>query len=81
MELFARCGVVKQVGFLKNKYEYLLSLVNDDLTLNYKVSPRERNWGPYGGFALEEDWKIKTRKQCDLLFRILIIIHYVGCPD
>jgi len=81
MELFARCGVLKQVGFLKNKYEYLLSLVNDDLTVNYKVSTRERNWGPYGGFALEEDWKIKIRKQCDLLFRILIIIHHAECTD
>ena len=81
MELFARCGVVKQVDFLKNKYEYLLTLVNDDLSVNYKVSARERDWGPYGGFALEEDWKTKTRKQCDLLFRILIIMHYAECID
>ena len=29
MELFARCGVVKRVGFLKTKYDHLLSLVND----------------------------------------------------
>ncbi|MCL2405446.1 MAG: hypothetical protein FWC92_07865 [Defluviitaleaceae bacterium] len=76
MELFARCGVVRQVDFLNSKYEYLLSLVNDDLTINYKTTSRERDWGPYGGFALEEDWKTKTRKQCDLLFRVLMIMHY-----
>ncbi|MCL2364170.1 MAG: hypothetical protein FWC71_05855 [Defluviitaleaceae bacterium] len=76
MELFARCGIIKQVGFLKNKYDYMLSLVDDHLMIDYKVKPQERNWGPYGGFALEEDWKSKTRKQCDLLFRIMLIIHY-----
>jgi hypothetical protein len=76
MELFARCGIIKQVDFLRKKYEYLISLINDDLTINYKVNARERDWGPYGGFSLEDDWKTKNRKQCDLLFRILLVIHY-----
>jgi hypothetical protein len=76
MELFARCGVINKVDFLKNKYEYLISLVDENLNINYKVAPRERYWSPYGGFALEEDWKTKTRKQSDMLFRILLIIHY-----
>jgi len=83
LELFARCGIVKRVAFLKNKYEYMLSMLNGDLTVKYKPGPRERIWGPYGGFALEEDWKTKTRKQCDLLFRILMIMHHAeegnGC--
>ena len=77
MELFARCGIVEQVPFLRKKYEYLVSLVDNNLNVNYKVDSSDRNWGPYGGFALEEDWKAKVRKQCDLLFRILLIIHYV----
>jgi hypothetical protein len=76
-ERFARCGIIQQVDFLKSKYERLLSLVNDDLTVDYKITSRERDWSPYGGFALEEDWKTKIRKQCDLLFRILLITHYV----
>jgi len=76
MELFARCGVIKQVDFLRNKYEQLLSLVDNNLAINYKIGTGERNWGPYGGFALEEDWKIKARKHSDLLFKILLIIHY-----
>ncbi|MDR0442733.1 MAG: hypothetical protein LBH44_04920 [Treponema sp.] len=76
MELFARCGIVKNVKLLKNKYKYLLSLIGDDLTINYNIKPQERNWSPYFGFALEEDWKTKTKKQCDLLFRILLIMHY-----
>jgi len=79
LELFARCGVMHQVDFLKNKYEYMLSQINADLTINYKMPSKERNWGPYGGFALEEDWRTKTKKQCDFLFRVLIVMHYVVC--
>ena len=37
MELFARCGIVKKVEELKNKYEYLLSLIDDNLNVNTKV--------------------------------------------
>jgi len=76
MELFARCGVVKQVDFLKKKYDYMLSLVDENLCINYKVDTGGNSWNPYFGFALEEDWKTKVRKQCDLLFRFLLIIHY-----
>ena len=78
MELFARCGVIKQVRFLCNKYEHILSLVDNSLNVNYKLTSRERGWGPYGGFALEEDWKSKVKKQCDMLFRVLLITHYAG---
>jgi hypothetical protein len=81
MELFARCGIIKQAGFLKDKYDYMLSLVGGNLIIDYKVKPQERNWGPYGGFSIEEDWKSKVRKQCDLLFRILLIIHYTEHSD
>ena len=79
IELFARCGIITRVPFLRNKYEYLLSLVDDSLKINYKFGAHERIWSPYGGFALEEDWKSQIRKQCDLLFRILLIIHFADC--
>ena len=78
MELFARCKVVNKVAFLKSKYEHLISLVDDDLNVNYKIASSERAWGPYGGYALEEDWRTKNKKKCDALFRILLIIHYSG---
>jgi len=41
----------------------------------------ERLWSPYGGFALEEDLKTKNRKQCDMLFRILMIMHHTEGAD
>lgn len=31
-------------------------------------------WSPYFSFALEEDWRTKNRQQCDILFRILMIM-------
>jgi len=80
-ELFARCGVIKDVPVLKNKYERLLSDISDALSVGFsaKIKASDRSWGPYGGYALEEDWRTKTRKQCDLLFRVLLIHHYAEC--
>ena len=79
MELFARCGVINKVAFLRMKYKYILSLIGDDHSIKYKFSTADRKWGPYGGFALECDWKSKIRKQCDVLFRTLLIDHYTEC--
>lgn len=82
MELFARCGVIRQVAVLENKYEYMLSLINDNMNVNIEVNKKSAyGWSPYFGFALEENWKTKTKLQCDLLFRILLIIHYTECTD
>lgn len=78
MELFARCGITERVAVLKSEYESMLSLIDSNLDINIDLSrhKNEFSWFPYGGIALEEDWKLKIRKQCDLLFRILLIIHY-----
>ncbi|NMA34834.1 MAG: hypothetical protein GX940_09865 [Clostridiaceae bacterium] len=77
MELFARCGIVRRVPMLADMYESLLARVDDDLDVNISLDKRkDHGWSPYFGFALEEDWKDKTRMQCDVLFRILLIMHY-----
>ena len=80
MELFARCGIIKDVAKLKNKYERLLSLIDDDLNVDINIDRcRGRGWSPYFGFALEENWKNDKKIQCDILFRTLLIIHFVEC--
>lgn len=77
MELYARCGVIKRVALLKDMYKSLLALIDDDLNINIALKKRNNyGWSPYFGFALEKDWKEKTRIQCDVLFRVLLIIHY-----
>lgn len=78
MELFARCGIINVVEKLKSKYDHLLSLIDDNLHMNLCIREyNSRNWSPYFGFALEENWKRSIQVQCDLLFRTLLIIHYV----
>lgn len=78
MELFARCGIVKQVTLLKNKYDFMLNLIDDNLNVNIKIDKnKSHGWSPYFGFALEEDWKTNIRLQCDLLFRVLLILTFV----
>ena len=77
MELFARCKILEKVPLLKNQYKYMLSLIDENLNFNIGANKfTNKDWSPYFGFALEEDWKNSTRKQCDLLFRVLLIMHY-----
>ncbi|HHY82096.1 MAG TPA: hypothetical protein GX505_05375 [Clostridiales bacterium] len=62
---------------LKDIYETLLALVDDDLNVKINFDKRiDYGWSPYFGFALEEDWKDKIRMKCDALFRVLLNIHY-----
>lgn len=76
LELFARCGIVKNVAILKSKYEYLLSLIDDNLNVDLYVDKREsRNWSPYFGFALEEDWR-KTKKN-NVIFYLEFYLLYI----
>lgn len=37
-----------------------------------------RGWSPYFGAQLETDWRAKVRRQCDITFRALLIMHYAG---
>lgn len=77
LELFARCGIIKYIAEVKMKYEYLLSLVNSDLSLNLSIDKKKQfGWSPYFGFALSENWKENINVQCDVLFRVLLIMHY-----
>ncbi len=80
MELFARCGIITQVPKLQTKYNYLLSLVDDNLNVSIAVNKKnDSGWSPYFGISLEEDWKKTQKINCDLLFRILLILHYTEC--
>lgn len=78
MELFARCGLIKQADELSKEYESLLTKIDDNINLNFNFSNHkvENSWGPYYGISLEEDWKKKVKWYCDILFRILMIMHY-----
>ena len=42
-----------------------------------------KNWGAYSGLQLEENWRTKIKKKCDITFRALMILtlasEYGGC--
>lgn len=77
LELFARCGVIKEVAVLKAKYDALLAAVASDLSFGFPVDKKkEFGWSPYFGYALSEQWKDAVNVRSDVLFRILLIMHY-----
>ena len=77
LELFSRCGVINAVEKLKTKYEELLSAIHSDLSFDFSVDKKkEFGWSPYFGYALSENWKKDVSVHCDVLFRILLIMHY-----
>jgi len=78
MEQFARCGIVRHVPALRDEYNAMLSLAEESMAINISFHKNRDafGWEPYYGIALEQDWKTKIRKQCDILFRILLILHY-----
>ena len=75
IEWFSRCGIVKHVPALREVVDDILSTVDDEGICNAPVLEL-KDWGAYGGFRLETDWKSRIRKACDITFRALLILHY-----
>ena len=75
IEWFARCGIVKYIPALQAAVNDIRNSVDNEGICRAPVL-EGRNWGPYYGMKLEEDWKSKIRKYCDITFRALLIIHY-----
>ena len=75
LEWFARCGIVKYVPQLADAVRDIACSVDGEGVCRAPVLEL-KDWGPYAGMKLEEDWKSKTRKACDITFRALLIMHY-----
>ncbi len=59
--------------------DFIIDNINSDGVCSVEIYEKEfRGWSPYFGASLETDWRAKIRKQCDLTFRALLIIHYTG---
>lgn len=77
MELFARCGIVKYSSKLKSEIEKLYAFISESGICNISINEYYfKNWSAYSGLKIEESWKNKTKKQCDISFRVLLILHY-----
>jgi len=77
IEWFARCGIIQYVPALQNAVLDIINSIDDEGICQAPVL-EGKNWGPYYGMKLEVDWKSKTRRQCDITFRALLIAHYSG---
>lgn len=76
LELFARCGALTRVKELREEYDLLLEHLDaQGMFLGEVERKYALEWSLYFGFALEEDWRSKIRRQCDVLFRVLMIME------
>ncbi len=79
IEWFARCGIVPYVPALAEAAADIANAVRDDGVCEIPVVDAAfKGWGPYAGLQLETDWKSKVRRDCDVTFRALLILHYSG---
>ena len=77
IEWFARCGVIPYIPVLDEAVnEIIYSNDNNGICCIPVLDGVFKGWGPYAGLQLETDWKSKTRKDCDVIFRALLIAHY-----
>ncbi len=74
----AKCGIIPYSPKLQEIVHKIMEKVNGDGICEISVDNTFRNWGPYGGLQLEVDWKSKTRKNCDITFRVLQLFYYSG---
>lgn len=79
VEWLLRCGLYDYLPELGDEVDFVMKSVNADGICSAPMYEKEfRGWSPYFGASLETDWKAKVRKQCDITFRALLIMHYAG---
>lgn len=78
MEMLSRMGVVRSVRELERQVNQLEAMLeaHDGWFTKPLTHPYFRNRGSYTGVMLERDWKKPWRRQADLTFRSLLILHY-----
>ncbi|GIO38462.1 hypothetical protein J41TS12_33230 [Paenibacillus antibioticophila] len=83
MELLARMGVLESVAFFRDQLADVILNVSfyERIFSSIRSHPYFIRWSPYTGMRLEESWKTRRQKEHDILFRIVLIIHFwqVNC--
>jgi hypothetical protein len=80
MEMLARLGVVHRVPQLRAQVARLRQMLAPaDGRFTKPLSHTYfRKWGAYTGLMLEKDWRKAERREYDLTFRSLLILHFAG---
>lgn len=77
IEWLARCGVTSYIPALCEVVEEIADAVDEEGICRIPIEETMfKGWGPYAGLQLETDWKTSIRKNCDITFRALLILHY-----
>lgn len=79
IEWLCRCGLAPYIGQIQNEVDILRRCVSEEgiCTAPFDEN-RLRGFGTCGAQQLEIDWKSPVRRDCDVTFRALLIMHYAG---
>ena len=77
MELAARLGVVGSVPALERQICQLEEILREQGGIFTRSLSHYyfQKWTPYTGLALENNWRKKNARACDLTFRSLLILR------
>jgi len=80
IEWFARCGVVSSLPKLSEVVDEIADSIDEIGICRLQNIAEDvfKSYGKFGGQQLEVDWKSRTRRDCDITFRALLILHYSG---
>ena len=77
VEYMCRCGLYDLVPQLKKEVDIIYDSIDEQgiCRANYDEKAL-KGMGTYSGGQLEEDWRSRTRKWCDVTYRALLIIYH-----
>ena len=80
IEWVAKCGIVKYVPALREIVNEIADSIDDGGVCRLPMVAEDvfKSWNQFAGLQLEVDWRSKTRRDCDVTFRALLIIHYAS---
>lgn len=79
VEWLCRCGLAPYLPQLREEIGRLEESVDERGVCTAPIAEEQmKGFSTYGGQQLEVDWKSATRRDCDITFRALLILHYGG---
>lgn len=79
VEYMCRCGLYKLVPELQEEVDRIYDSIDEQGICRVDFCENTlKGMGTYSGGQLEEDWKSKTRKLCDVTYRAMVILYHAG---
>ncbi len=79
VEYMCRCSLYDFVPQLKKEVDRIYDSIDEQGVCRVNFCENAlKGMGTYSGGQLEEDWRSKTRKLCDVTYRAMLILYYAG---